>query len=57
VKHFRYCVIALLLGVLGYGVVLSRLTGGRDFANSYPFIRADGFDWLYQGHVLYERLL
>jgi hypothetical protein len=55
-RHFRYCVIALFLGVVGYGVVLSRLTGGEDFVNSYPFIRADGFDWLYQGYVLYERL-
>jgi hypothetical protein len=55
-RHFRYCVIALLLGVVGYGLVLSRLAGGEDFVNSYPFIRADGFDWLYQGYVLYERL-
>ena len=55
-RHFRYCVIAFLLGVVGYGLVLSRWTGGEDFVNSYPFIRADGFDWLYQGYVLYERL-
>ena len=44
-RHFRYCVIAFLLGVAGYGLVLSRGTGGEDFVNSYPFGRADGFDW------------
>ena len=53
----RYCFYGFSLSVLAYGLVLSRLTGGDDFLNSYPFVRADGYDWFYQGAALRERLL
>jgi len=56
-RHLRYCLYGLFLGIVAYGFVLGRLAGGNDFLNSYPFIRADGFDWFYQGAVVYERLL
>ena len=51
----RYCLYAFSLGVSAYGVLLSRLAGGNDFLNSYPFVPADGFDWFYEGAVLTER--
>lgn len=56
-RNLRYCFCGFSLGVVAYGLVLSRLAGGNDFLNSYPFVRADGFDWFHQGSVLYERLL
>jgi hypothetical protein len=52
----RYCLYGFSLGVLAYGLVLRRLAGGDDFLNSYPFVRADGFDWFSQGAVLSDRL-
>jgi len=52
----RYSYYGLVLGVLGYGFLLTRLAGGHDFLNSYPFVGADGFDWLYEGLFVYERL-
>jgi hypothetical protein len=52
----RYSYYGLALGVLGYGFLLGRLTGGHDFLNSYPFVGADGFDWLYEGLFVYERV-
>lgn len=54
--NHRYCLFGFALGVLGYGLVLSRLATGHDFLNSYPFVGADGFDWLYQGLFVSERL-
>jgi hypothetical protein len=44
----------LYVGVLAYALLLGRLLGG-DLLNSYPFVTDDGFDWVYQGHALYER--
>jgi len=52
----RYSYYGLVLGVLGYGSLLTRLASGHDFLNSYPFVGADGFDWLYEGLFVYERL-
>src|SRR5262245_9767917 len=52
----RYCLYGFSLGVLAYGVLLSRRAGGNDFLNSYPFVPADGFDWFYEGAVLADRL-
>jgi hypothetical protein len=56
-RPLRWVWYSFSVVVIGYGLALGRLAGRYDFLNSYPFLTADGFDWYYEGLVLYERIL
>jgi hypothetical protein len=48
--------VILAAATIIYALFLGRMSGGGMIFNSYPFISDDGFDWLYQGCSLHDRL-